>query len=46
MRSDRGTTAIEYGLIASLVIVVLLTTLQNLGNVVLVSLFNQIASAV
>jgi Flp pilus assembly pilin Flp len=45
LRSDQGATVIEYGLIASLVIVVIIAALQNLGSAVLVSLFDKIGAA-
>jgi pilus assembly protein Flp/PilA len=44
-KNESGATAIEYGLIAALIAVVLITTLGLLGNNIS-SRFNQISSSV
>jgi Flp pilus assembly pilin Flp len=45
LRAESGATAIEYGLIASLVVAVVIGALQNLGSVVLTSLFTKVATS-
>ena len=45
MRDDRGTTAIEYAIIAGSLSIVVITAVDLLGQNVKNSFFNQIASA-
>lgn len=44
-RSERGTTAIEYGLVATFIALAVLTTIQLLGATVLTELYEQIVAA-
>jgi Flp pilus assembly pilin Flp len=41
----RGVTAVEYGVIAALIIVVCIVSITNLGQVVFTELYSKIASA-
>ena len=45
-RDTSGATAIEYGMIAALIAVVILTTLTSLGSSVSSTLYGKIAAAV
>ena len=46
LQDDSGVTAIEYGLIASLVVVAILISLQTLGTTVATDLFDLTAAMV
>jgi pilus assembly protein Flp/PilA len=46
LRSDSGVTAIEYGLISSLVVVAIIAALQTLGTKVATDLFGLTAALV
>jgi|KBSSwiStaDraftv2_1062776.scaffolds.fasta_scaffold4041327_2 pilus assembly protein Flp/PilA len=46
LRDNRGATAIEYGLIAALLCVVIITALSTLGGTVSSTLYGRIATAV
>ena len=45
MRDDAGSTAIEYGLICALIVLVIIVSIQNLGQSALTNLFNRVAAA-
>ncbi len=45
-RDQRGVTAVEYGVVAALIVVVCLVAINNLGQIVLVNLYERIAAAV
>mgnify|MGYP000907514751 CR=1 FL=1 len=45
LRSDQGTTAIEYGLVLTFIALAVLTTIQLLGATVLTELYEQIVAA-
>ncbi len=46
LRDQRGTTAIEYGLIACLISIVIVASVRQLGGNLLNNYFNTIAAAV
>jgi pilus assembly protein Flp/PilA len=45
LRTEKGTTAIEYGLIAALVVVLLIGAFQALGQTVVTVFWDKIATA-
>lgn len=44
-RDDRGTTAIEYGMLGVFIALAILSTIQMLGTTVLTEFYEQIANA-
>jgi Flp pilus assembly pilin Flp len=44
-KDDRGTTAIEYGMLGVFIALAVLTTIQLLGTTVLTEFYQQIAAA-
>jgi pilus assembly protein Flp/PilA len=46
IRDKRGATAIEYGMIAALIAVVIITTLTSVGTTLSSTLYGKVATAV